>query len=105
MGAQSTDKIYTIPRGFVTADPGRNRYVRMQGTSPELPPRLNPEYSRDMADPKNAIDKVGVATDLAKIGLGSTLAGVPVRVGEAMAGAVALGLDAWDELRKSERKK
>lgn len=98
-------KVYDIPKGFVSADPGRNRYIRRQGSSLELPPRLHPAYDRDRFDPSNAIDKEGVVTDLAGIALGSTVAGAPARVINGIGGASLVGLEAWKKLRESERKK
>ena len=98
-------KVYDIPKGFISADPGRNRYIRRQGSSLELPPRLHPAYDRDRFDPSNAIDKEGVVTDLAGIALGSTVAGAPARVINGIGGASLVGLEGWKKLRESERKK
>lgn len=98
-------KVYDIPKGFVSADPGRNRYIRRQGSSLELPPRLHPAYDRDRFDPSNAINKEGVVTDLAGIALGSTVAGAPVRVIDGIGGAALAGLNAWKKLRESEGEK
>ncbi len=70
----------------------------------DLPPRLNAEYGRDIADPRNGIDWIGVAKDLAIIGVGSMLAGVPATIPVAMGGAAYSGLEAFDELHSSDRK-
>ncbi|MFZ5705778.1 MAG: hypothetical protein ACOY5R_10980 [Pseudomonadota bacterium] len=98
-------KVYDIPKGFVSADPGRNRYIRRQGSSLELPPRLHPAYDRDRFDPSNAINKEGVVTDLGVIALGAPLAGVPSSAIEGIGGAALVGLGGWKELRELERKK
>jgi len=72
----------------------------------DLPPRLNPQYSQDIADPKNAIDKVGVATDLALIAGPAAAALAPsMTIPAAIGGAALAGLHTFDELRKSQRMK
>jgi hypothetical protein len=104
MGQNLSEKIYAVPPGFVSADPERNRYVRKQGTSIDLPPRLNPEYGRDVADPKNGIDWIGVGADLGKIAIGTLIAGVPMTIPLAMGGAGLAGLDAFDELHEASQR-
>jgi len=106
MSGTGEGKVYTIPKGFVTADPGRNRYVRRRGTSLEQPPRLNPDYSHDIADPKNGIDLVGVGTQLGAVAAASAgaVAFPPVVVGSSAVRAGLAGMQALDELAHEHRK-
>jgi hypothetical protein len=93
------ETVYPIPRGYVSADPGRNRYVRKQGASMSLPPRLNPNYSHDITEQRRAYNVSGVLTDLAGIGLGAVMgAAAPVTIPLAAGGAALTGVMAAQEL-------
>lgn len=94
-----------IPKGYVTADPGRNRYIRPDGAPTSSPLRLNPAYQAQIAAQRKNFSYSGVFWDLAGIVFASVTGGLgaaEVTVGWAATGAAGAGLAAGQELSHAE---
>jgi len=67
----TASRTYSTPKGYVTADPGRNRFIRPAGQDWKTAPiTMNPAY-RAARNASSGTNWKGVASDLASIGIQS----------------------------------
>ena len=94
-----------IPKGYVTADPGKNRYIRPVGASSRTAPQFNPAYSRLVAQQRKKFNSAGVVSDLILIAFASVTGGIfgsGVAAAEAATSAAGAGLVAGQELTHAD---
>jgi len=96
---------FPIPKGYVTADPGRNRYIKREGTPVASPPEFNPNYQRYMEQSRANFNTGGFVADLASIAFASVTGGAfgkTITVYQAASAAIGAGIETWRELAHDE---
>ena len=94
-----------IPKGYVTADPGKNRYIRPVGSSSRTAPQTNPAYSKLVAQQRKNFNSAGVVSDLILIAFASVTGGIfgsGVTAAEAATSAAGAGLAAGQEVTHAD---
>lgn len=95
---------YPIPKGYVSADPLRNRMIRREGSNLRSAPRMNPAYEKDVQEQRSEFQYSRVGWDLLTITLSALTGsayGAVSTVGQAAAGAASAGAAAGAELSDS----